>query len=145
MKAISNFAYAVLALATIGMGFAAAQQSGIIPNSTNAGAYGPPISTVNGHISFGNAPPPTLNAACGTAPTTPVVGTDSAFKFRSGTSSNSGCAITFANAWNQSPICTITAESGAVPAYTVTASSIPLTGVADSIAYQIQCFGRPGG
>lgn len=119
-----------------------AQQVG--PNNIGAGVYGPPFSTVGGHINLGGGPPPTLNAACGTAPVAPN-GTDAAFTFTSGTSTSATCTVTFAAPYNSRPTCNFNNQAGSTPAYVVSASGIIVSGVADSQTYHVECFGHPGG
>lgn len=118
--------------------------SGPIPNSNNAGQFGSPFNTKNGHAGFGAGLPPALNAACGTGPVAPV-GTDVAFTFKSGTSTGATCTITPNIAYALTPSCSVDSQAGSV-AYTVTPSgSILLTGVADSTVYNVLCFAQPGG
>lgn len=120
-----------------------AQQSG--PNVYNAGAYGPPFTAGNGHLSVGGGPAPSINAACGTAPVAPV-GTDSAFSFTSGTSTSAACALTPATPWSKRPTCSVDAQVATQPAWSISAAGvITLSGVADSTTYNVVCIGQPGG
>lgn len=138
-------AFRALALAgafLAGMGAALAQNVG--PNNIGAGVYGPPFTTLGGHLILGGGPPPTLNAACGTAPSV-VGGTDSAFSFTSGTSTSAACAITFALPWKTAPTCSLDLPGASSSSYVITPTGILLTGVADSINYQFICIGKPGG
>ena len=121
-----------------------AQTPGPIPNGTNAGNFGATINSKGGHVGFGGGPPPSLNAACGTAPSGPF-GTDSAFHFVSGTSSSSTCTVTPATAWGKRPSCSVDSEAGSV-AYSVSDNgAITISGVADSTRYHVICIGQPGG
>lgn len=130
------------ALATIA-GASFAQTPGSGPNVGNFGNYGPPFSILNGHFVL-NGAPPTLNAACGTGAT--VVGTDSAYFVTTGTGSSAACAVTPRTAWNQRPICNVDAQSGSQPSFNVAGNGVlTLTGAADSIVYNVQCIGQPGG
>ena len=134
---------AAFALAIIFAGhvFAQGQATGPIP-SAGAGAYGPPISTSNGHISYGNGAPPTLGTGCGTGPSI-VIGTDSAARFTTGTSTSNPCTVTFATPWNQPPICSVTGTAAA--SFMATTSAVNITNPVDSQAYHVKCTGRPGG
>lgn len=133
-----------VALALPLVAHAQGQGTGPLPGG-GVGTYGPPISAINGHISFGG-PPPTINAACGTAPTAPQ-GTDSAFFFTSGTSTSVSCTITPATLWNRRPTCSVDVQSSATQAvFTVSPSGvINISGVADSTTYNVICLGQPGG
>lgn len=125
--------------------FALAQSgTGPIPNSTNAGAFGPAQQNFGSHIIWGGGPPPSLNAACGTAPSV-VVGTDSAFTFTSGTSTGATCTATFATPWNTAPSCSLDNQTNGGTAYAVSPTGLVISGVADSTKYQILCIGHPGG
>lgn len=122
-----------------------AQQVGPIPNSTNSGSFGATINSNGGHVSFGGGAPPSINAACGTAPVAPA-GTDSAFNFISGTSTSATCTITPAVAWNKRPSCSVESQGGSQPAFQIANNgSIILSGVADSTTYSVICIGQPGG
>lgn len=112
--------------------------------SSGQGNYGPPVSTNGGNVSFGGGAAPTLNSACGTSPVGPL-GTDTAFKFQSGTSTSNTCQATFATPWNNPPVCSVQGETN-VPAWHLAGNSgIVISGVLDSSVYHVQCFGRPGG
>lgn len=141
-RLIVSFAAFVLALA-IASPLIHAQQSGPVP--TGAGTFGPPISTVNGHVSFGGGAAPTINPACGTAPVAPS-GTDSAYSFTSGTATSTACAITPAIGWNRKPTCSVESQGGTSPTFQVATNGIiVLSGVADSTVYSVICIGQPGG
>jgi hypothetical protein len=82
--------------------------------------------TVNGHIGTDGATP-TLSS-CGTSPTIVVGSTDTAGEITEG-SIATGCVITFASAYARAPFVTVTAQSGLVFSYTVSASAITITNV----------------
>lgn len=135
----------LFAVATLTQPAVFAQQTGPIPNSTNAGSFGSTLNSNGGHVSFGGGPPPSINAACGTAPSI-VSGTDSAFNFTSGTTTNSGCTITPATPWKTRPTCSVDAQVSSQAGFSVSPSGvINLSGVADSTTYNIICIGQPGG
>lgn len=119
-------------------------QQGTGPVPTGAGSYGPAMGSQGAHIIWSGGPPPSLNAACGTGPISPV-GTDSAFNFTSGTGSAATCAVTFAAPWNNPPTCSLDNQGTGGNAYQVSVTGIVFSGVADSTKYHVQCIGRAGG
>jgi hypothetical protein len=87
-----------------------------------------PVSrvTVNGHIGTDGAIP-TLTS-CGTSPSIVTGSTDTAGEVTEGTIAT-GCTITFASAYARAPFVTVTAQSGLVFSYTISASAITITNV----------------
>ena len=141
-RTLAAISIALFALFEITLALAQ-QGTGQIPNGTNAGQFGPPISTNNGNISFGNGAPPVANAACGTGAT--VAGTDSNFRLQSGTSSNSGCQVAFVQPFSGNPICSVVGETALISWSLNRGNGINFSGVVDSSVYHVHCFGRPGG
>jgi hypothetical protein len=82
--------------------------------------------TVNGHIGTDGAIP-TLTS-CGTSPSIVTGSTDTAGEVTEGTIAT-GCTITFASAYARAPFVTVTAQSGLVFSYTISASAITITNV----------------
>jgi hypothetical protein len=75
-------------------------------NVTNAGVV--MLGATTGHIEFpGSAPTPQSN--CGSGVT--IGGTDIAGRVHLGTSPGGYCALTFLNAWSQSPVCSVWNET----------------------------------
>ncbi len=88
------------------------------------------LETFTGHIAV-SATPPVLTS-CGTSPT--VVGDDKAGTVTMGTSTPTGCVITFAAAYTSAPICVVTwrATPLASQSYAVSTTAITLTQTATS-------------
>lgn len=128
------------------LGGSFAQTPGSGPNVGATAPYGPPFQAGNGHFQPGNnVLPPTLSGNCGTGAVAPV-GTDTAFHFTTGTSPASSCAVNPNRPYALAPTCIIAASSGAVPAYSVSATGvITVTGAAASLVYSVHCFAVPGG
>ena len=84
------------------------------------------LLTVKGHIGTDGLIP-TLTS-CGTSPSIVVGSTDTAFEFTEGTIST-GCTVTFQTAYARAPFCTVTAQSGLVFSYTISASAITITNI----------------
>ncbi len=80
----------------------------------------------NGHLTASSTAP-TLSS-CGTSPS--IRGTDTAGEVQVGSVSATGCTITFANAWTNSPSCIIVNQTGSVTntfSYTISTTAITVT------------------
>jgi hypothetical protein len=82
--------------------------------------------TVNGHIGTDGLAP--ALTSCGTNPAITVGSTDTAGEVTEGTIAT-GCVITFQTAYTRAPFVTVTAQSGLVFSYTISASAITITNV----------------
>jgi hypothetical protein len=82
--------------------------------------------TVNGHIGTDGLAP--ALTSCGTSPSIVAGSTDTAGEVTEG-SISTGCTITFKVAYTRAPFVTVTAQSGLVFTYTVSASAITITNV----------------
>jgi hypothetical protein len=95
------------------------------------------------HLWIGVATP--ALTACGTSPT--IVGNDTAGTVTLGGGSPAGCVITFASAYANPPLCTVTWQQNlASMQYVLAAASITLTQTATSSnKVNYTCFGSAGG
>ena len=82
--------------------------------------------TVNGHIGTDGLAP--ALTSCGTSPSIVAGSTDTAGEVTEG-SLATGCTITFKTAYARAPFVTISAQSGLVFSYTISASAITITNV----------------
>lgn len=81
-------------------------------------------------------------SACGTSPT--VSGTDAAGRITLGTTSSGGCTLTFKTTYTNPPSCVVRFEDAATNAavsYTVTATTLVITGASDAKLFDYFCIG----
>ena len=109
-------------------GVNAAPSNGLIVSGNVGIGTTTPASTltVNGHIGTDGLAP--ALTSCGTSPSIVAGSTDTAGEVTEG-SISTGCTITFKVAYTRAPFVTVTAQSGLVFTYTVSASAITITNV----------------
>jgi hypothetical protein len=107
--------------------YTAPTNGAIIEGNVGIGTTTPASTlTVNGHIGTDGLAP--ALTSCGTSPSIVAGSTDTAGEVTEG-SISTGCTITFKVAYTRAPFVTVTAQSGLVFTYTVSASAITITNV----------------
>jgi hypothetical protein len=141
LNAISNGAW------TVGLSYGSAGASTanliLVPTNGNVGiGTTTPFAklSIYGHLSTGTSTAPTLTS-CGTNPS--ITGTDNASTITEGTIATS-CTMTFNTPFRNTPVCTITSQSGLVFSYTKTNTAITITnvGALSSTLLDVVCVGQ---